>query len=368
MVARSASFTPGPSAGNPSLAEVLDAHTVRGALCRVEDGRVRCLACGHRCLLAEGRRGVCRVRFNRGGHLQVPFGYVGGLQCDPVEKKPFYHVHPGSAALTFGMLGCDFHCAYCQNWVTSQALRDPISTATLHPVRPAEVVSLARQQGARLVVSSYNEPLISAEWADAIFRLAQPAGFACAIVSNGNATREVLDLLGPHLAACKIDLKGFDAIRYRTLGGTLDNVLATIREVHRRGLWLEVVTLVVPGFNDDETELRDAAGFLASVSPDIPWHVTAFHPDYRMTSVPRTTLRQLLRAAEGGIAAGLRYVYVGNIPGRVGPWEDTRCPQCRAPLVERRGWQIRGYHLTAEGRCPKCHTAIPGRWSRPPGL
>ncbi len=360
---------PAPAAGlpavNPTLAKLLDAHTVPGALARAENGRVRCLACGHRCLLAEGRRGVCRVRFNHGGQLQVPFGYVNSLQCDPVEKKPFYHVFPGATALTFGMLGCDFHCAYCQNWVTSQALRDPVSSGAVHLIQPEEIVALARRSGARIVVSSYNEPLITAEWADAIFRLAQPAGFACAIVSNGNATPEVLDLLGPRLAACKIDLKGFDALRYRTLGGSLDHVRTAIREVHRRGIWLEIVTLLVPGFNDDEIELRDAAAFLASVSRDLPWHVTAFHPDYRMTAVPRTTLRPLLRAAEAGVAAGLRYVYVGNIPGHVGPWEDTWCPHCHTRLIARRGWQISDYHLTPDGRCPKCHAAIPGVWSPP---
>jgi pyruvate formate lyase activating enzyme len=348
---------------NNSLAQALDRHTVVGTLWRPEDGRIRCVACGHRCLLAAERRGICKVRFNDGGQLRVPFGYVaGGLASDPVEKKPFFHVHPGSDALTFGMLGCDFHCSYCQNWVTSQALRDEAAASTILEITPEQIVKAARQNGARLIVSSYNEPLITAEWAVAVFEEAKPAGLACAFVSNGNATPEALDFLRPWIAAYKIDLKGFDDRRYRTLGGTLKHVTDGIRMVRARGLWLEVVTLVVPGFNDSEEELRAMAKFLVSVSPDIPWHVTAFHPDYKMAAPPATTARQLIRAAEIGVEAGLHFVYAGNLPGRVGPWENTFCPQCHTALVERAGYLVREYRITGEGKCPKCRITIPGLW------
>src|SRR6266704_1246147 len=217
---------------NPALADVLDEHTVVGALWHREDGRIRCVACGHRCLIGEGKRGICKVRFNDGGQLKVPFGYVAGLQCDPVEKKPFFHVHPSSDALTFGMMGCDLHCSYCQNWVTSQALRDASAVAPVRPVTPAGLVEIAQREGARLVVSSYNEPLITAEWAVAVFQEAKAAGLDCAFVSNGNATPEVLDFLRPWIGAYKIDLKSFDDRHYRTLGTTLDNVLDSIRMVH----------------------------------------------------------------------------------------------------------------------------------------
>ena len=348
-----------------TLAEVLNERVHEAELYeRRPDGWVRCVACGHACRIPDGAVGVCKVRFNRGGRLQVPFGYVNGLQRDPVEKKPFYHVFPGTQALTFGMLGCDLHCAYCQNWVTSQALRDPASAGTIRPVTPEQIVATARRTGARLVVSSYNEPLITAEWAAAVFQQAQPAGFACAVVSNGNATPEALDLLGPWLSACKIDLKGFDARRYRRLGGTLENVLATIRQVQARGLWLEIVTLVVPGFNDDEAELRALARFIATVSRDIPWHVTAFHPDYQMMSAPATTARQLLRAAEIGAEEGLHFVYAGNLPGRTGPWEHTWCPRCHTKLIERRGWLVQQYQITGDGRCARCRATIPGVWAK----
>jgi pyruvate formate lyase activating enzyme len=360
------SVPPSGSGSRPSdepAAAMLDRLTTVGSLWRQEGDRVRCFACGHRCLIAECRRGICKVRFNKSGQLRVPFGYVAGVQSDPVEKKPFYHVYPGSDALTFGMLGCDFHCSYCQNWVTSQALRDPASRLSLRTTTPEQLVDTAQSLGSRLVVSSYNEPLITAEWALAVFQQARTAGLLCAFVSNGNATAEALDFLRPWIAAYKVDLKCFDDKRYRTLGGTLANITEGIRMAHDRGLWVEVVTLLVPGFNDSESELRQLAGFLASVSRDIPWHVTAFHPDYRMADPPHTSVAQMIRAAEIGTEAGLRFVYLGNAPGRVGPWENTWCPQCQEKLIERHGFYVREYQITPEGKCPKCATSIPGIWT-----
>ncbi len=292
----------------------------------------------------------------------MPFGYVAGLQTDPIEKKPFYHLYPGSDALTFGMLGCDFHCSYCQNWVTSQALRDDAASAPIQPTTVKELARWGQELDVRLVVSSYNEPLITAEWAVAVFQEAKAAGLECAFVSNGNLTAEALDFLQPWITAYKIDLKTFDDGRYRALGGTLDRVVNGIRMVHDRGLWLEVVTLVVPGFNDSEAELRRMAAFLASVDRDIPWHVTAFHPNYKLTSPMATPAAQLIRAAEIGMEAGLHFVYAGNLPGRTGRWEDTSCPGCGACLIRRHGFQVLEYHLTAAGRCPACGLTIPGRW------
>lgn len=358
----STSETRRPGVADETLADLLDRHTVAGQLCQREGDKLRCVACGHRCLIAPGRRGVCKVRRNEHGQLRVPFGYVAGLQCDPVEKKPFFHVLPGSDALTFGMLGCDFHCPYCQNWVTSQALRDPAAGAPIKVITPEQLVAAAAQQRARLIVSSYNEPLITAEWSRAVFEKAKPAGLLTAFVSNGNATAEALDFIGAHLDAYKIDLKGFDAQRYRTLGGQLEHVLESIRLVHERGLWLEVLTLVIPGFNDGEAELRGMAQFIAGISRDIPWHVTAFHQNYQMTGPRNTVAADLIRAAEIGAAEGLHFVYAGNLPGRVGEWENTRCPRCRRTLVERHGYVVCSYDITTEGQCPGCRCAIPGRW------
>jgi pyruvate formate lyase activating enzyme len=351
----------------PSLADSLDRLTAPATLVEpLAGGDVRCLACGHRCLIRPGRRGICRVRFNRHGELRLPWGYVAGLQCDPTEKKPFYHLLPGSDTLTFGMLGCDFHCDYCQNWLSSQTLRDPASAASvgaIRPVTPEAVVDAALRCGAKVIASSYNEPLITTEWAIEIFRQAKAAGLHCAFVSNGNATPEALAALRPYLTAYKVDLKTMQDRQYRRLGGVLQHVLDTIRSAHAMGWWVEVVTLVVPGFNDSTDELMGAARFLAGVSPDIPWHVTAFHPDYRMTDPDPTPPATLVRAAEIGQEAGLKYVYAGNLPGRAGAYEHTHCPGCGTRLIERLGFSVRSYVLTDAGACPQCGLAIPGVWA-----
>ena len=348
-----------------TLAEVLEARTAEAApelVERIERGRLRCYACGHECPIPEGAHGVCRVRFNQGGTLRVPWGYVGGVQCDPIEKKPFFHVRPGALAFSFGMLGCDLHCSYCQNWVTSQALRDPGAVSPPLDVDPGQMVSEAVRLGARVVVSTYNEPLITSEWAVAIFKPARAAGLFTAFVSNGNGTPRVLDYIRPWIDFYKVDLKSFDDRHYRQLGGRIEPILATIRSLHDMGVWVEIVTLLIPGFNDGRDELERLTAFLAGVSPDIPWHVTAFHKDYRMNDPENTTPEMLMAAAAIGAQNGLRYVYAGNLPGRVGDLENTRCHACRALLVERYGYYVKQYRLTAEGHCPDCGAAIPGRW------
>lgn len=349
-----------------SLAGVLDALTIEGAPELIEhlpDAALKCYACGHRCLIKDGKRGICKVRFNEDGRLRVPANYVAALACDPTEKKPFFHVLPGSDTLTFGMLGCDLHCAYCQNWLTSQALRDDSAGVSPQQVTPERLVAMAKAYGASLVGSSYNEPLITAEWAVAVFKQARPEGFRTAFISNGNATPQVLDYLRPWTDCYKIDLKTMDDKNYRQLGGVVDNILDTVKMVHERGFWEEIVTLVIPGFNDSEDELRRAADFIASVSPDIPWHVTAFHQDYHMQENANTTAEQLIRACEIGRDAGLRYIYAGNLPGRVGRWENTYCPTCDELLVDRHGYLIRAVSVTPRGKCPSCAASIPGIWS-----
>ncbi|HXD32050.1 MAG TPA: AmmeMemoRadiSam system radical SAM enzyme [Pyrinomonadaceae bacterium] len=353
------------SAEATSLAAVLDEMTGEGApevTEHLSNDSLRCYACGHRCLIHEGKRGICKVRFNEGGHLRVPMNYVAALACDPTEKKPFFHVLPGSDTLTFGMLGCDLHCAYCQNWLTSQALRDDAAVSMPNRVTADRLISTAKAYGAAMVGSSYNEPLITAEWAIEVFRKARPEGFRTAFISNGNATPQVLDYLRPWTDCYKIDLKSMNDRNYRQLGGVVDNITETVRMVYERGFWEEIVTLIIPGFNDSEDELKRAADFIASVSPDIPWHVTAFHQDYRMTENANTTAEQLIKACEIGKEAGLRYIYAGNLPGRVGPWENTYCPSCEELLVERFGYLIKQVKVTRGGTCPKCQTTIPGIW------
>lgn len=352
----------------PALRTILDEKVCEadpGLYEHLEGNRLRCFACGHCCPIPEGQAGVCKVRFNRGGKLFVPWGYTAGTQCDPVEKKPFFHAYPGALAYSFGMMGCDLHCSYCQNWVTSQALRDPNAVSPPNEASPEFLVHEALAQGAKILVSTYNEPLITSEWAVAVFKEAKAAGLVTGFVSNGNGTPQILEYLRPWLDLYKVDLKSFDDRHYHELGGRIGPILDSIRRIHQMGLWLEIVTLLIPGFNDSPDEIRRLTEFLASVSPDIPWHVTAFHGDYKMQNdVARdTNAEDLLRAAEIGRASGLRYIYAGNLPGRVAEWENTRCPQCSALLIARYGYLIREYRLTPEGRCPECSTPIPGRWS-----
>ncbi len=355
--------SPSPPLANASLAEHLDLFTTATTLSKRENDRVRCLACGHRCLMASGQRGVCQVRFNRAGTLHAPYGYVAGLIADPVEKKPFFHLLPGAKALTFGMLGCNFHCGFCQNWLSSQALKTPRAIGQIEPITPEEIVRIAQQHQARMVVSSYNEPVITIEWAASVFELATRHKLLCAFVSNGHATVEALQFVRPWMNAIKIDLKTFHHDKYRALGGSLDQVTSIIRNAREMGFWVEVVTLLIPGFNDSDDELHSLTHFLTSVSPDIPWHVTAFHPDYQMIHPRPTQAGDLLKAVTIGQAEGLKYIYAGNLPGQVRQWEDTRCPTCKKPLVERAGFRVRSYRISHQGCCPDCHTVIPGIWS-----
>jgi pyruvate formate lyase activating enzyme len=335
---------------------------------RKEGGAVQCFACGHRCLIKPGRDGVCRVRFNDNGQLLVPHGYVGALACDPIEKKPFFHVLPGSDALTFGMLGCDFHCGYCQNWVTSQMLRDPDAVAPPRHTTPKELVDLAFKHGAPVVASSYNEPLITSEWAVDVFREARGRGLRCAYISNGNGTPQVLDFIRPYVDAYKVDLKTFSDKNYRQLGGVLENVTATIRMLKERGFWVEIVTLIVPSFSDDPDDLKRMAEFLASVDPLMPWHMTAFHPDYKMTDGYRQTeVEDLLRVVDIGKQAGLQYLYPGNLPRQVGEWENTRCHHCQKTVIERTGFLVTKNFVGADGLCPHCSKPLPGIWGKSSG-
>ncbi len=347
----------------------LDTFTRPGKLFTVADeaGGLQCLACAHGCRLrSDGQRGVCKMRFSKDGVLQVPWGYVGGLHPDPIEKKPFNHFLPGTRALTFGMLGCNFHCSFCQNWEISQTLRDPECDSMDYDVRemtPEQVVGLAEQSGCSSVISSYNEPMISSEWAADIFDLAHSRGLKTAFVSNGFASRQALQFLRPRLDAFKVDLKCMNDRHYRSLGGRLQPVLDAIGLAYALGLWVEVVTLLIPGFNDRAEELWEAARFLVSVSPDIPWHVTAYHPDYHYDQAPPASAEHLQQAADIGQEAGLRYVYAGNLPGRVGSLENTYCPQCNTLLIERYGFRVLNNALAQESVCPKCRMPVSGVWS-----
>jgi pyruvate formate lyase activating enzyme len=346
-----------------SYQETLALHTQEGILYSPLSKKwVHCSACGHQCKIPPGKQGICKVRFNSNGILSVPYGYVSGIALDPIEKKPFFHAYPGSGALSFGMLGCDYHCSFCQNWMTSQTLRDPQAVSSIQEIRAEEIVDLALRKNARVVTSTYNEPLITTEWAVEIFKIAKKAGLATSYVSNGNGTKEVLDHLQPWIDLYKIDLKAFRQKTYQQMGGVLQHVLDTIVSVYKLGIWVEIVTLIIPGINDSDEELRDIAKFINSVSPDIPWHVTAYHEEYHMKAREEMTpIDTLLRAANIGFEEGLRFVYAGNRPGQTRNYENTYCFACGELLIERQGFRILRNRLQ-NGMCCTCKARIPGRW------
>ncbi len=322
------------------------------------DGKVRCTACAHRCLTAPGGAGRCAVRFNDRGVLKAPWGYVSGAAPDPIEKKPFFHVLPGARTLSFGMFGCNFHCDFCQNW----QIADLKAAGGVSPLEttPGELVSVAAAAGAGVVVSTYNEPLITAEWAAAVFAAAKKEKLRTAFVSNGYATPEAAAFLRPVLDFWKVDLKSFNDANYRRVcGAELPRVLDGLKLILASGFFVEVVTLVIPGFNDSDEEIGAMAAFLAGLSKDIPWHLTAFHPDHRMTGVPPTPRDTLYPARDIARSAGLRYVYTGNERGAGG--QDTVCPSCGLAVIAREGFSVTKNLLGKRGACP-CGRKIPGVW------
>jgi pyruvate formate lyase activating enzyme len=324
------------------------------------DGSVRCGVCAHRCLVRPDRRGICGVRENRAGRLvSLAYGAVVAIGLDPIEKKPLFHVAPGSSAYSIATAGCPFHCVFCQNWEIAQGPHLGLDLPT-RPLPPDRVVAQAMGLGAGSVAYTYVEPTVFLEYALDTALLARRAGLRNLFITDGYATPEAVDLLAPVLDAANVDLKSFDDAFYRKLcGGRLAPVLESIVAMRRAGIWLELTTLIIPGRNDDEGQLRALAGWIVeTLGVETPWHVSRFFPAYRMPDVPPTPLATLRRAADLGREAGLVHVYVGNAP-ELG-LEDTHCVGCDRPLIERRGYRVRTY-LTADGACPGCGRALAGR-------
>ncbi len=325
------------------------------------DGSVVCHLCAHRCRIRPGLSGICGVRENRAGTLVTLVGDSRvSAEVDPIEKKPLFHFLPGSLAYSIATVGCNFHCLFCQNWSISQWPREHRGRIPGERTSPAELVRAARAARCASIAYTYTEPTVFFELALATSRLAAAAGLGNVFVTNGYMTAEALALVAPVLHGANVDLKSFSDRYYRKVcGATLEPVLDTIRGMRERGIWVEVTTLLVPGHNDGDEELRALAAWLASVDRDMPWHVSAFSSAYRMRDVPPTATAALHRAAGIGRDAGLRHVYTGNVPGD--PFESTRCPGCGRELIRRRGFQVLASTL-ADGRCPGCATAIAGVW------
>jgi pyruvate formate lyase activating enzyme len=345
------------------VAARIAALTTTGALVEpARDGRLRCTACAHRCALPDAAVGLCGVRYRRGEELRVPWGYVAARRIMPVERNTIYHVRPGSLSLTFGMLGCDLRCPWCSNWELSQALRDGAADASVRETTAQALVEEARAAGCGVVASAFNEPMITAEWAREVFREARRHGLVTALVSDGNTTPEALAFLRPVTDVYRVDLKGTTAEHYRTVGGVPGAPLRALREARRLGFWVEAVTAVVPGVNDDVGELRSLASALADIDRDLPWHVNGFVPRYRMRDRPATDPALLVVIAGAAYARGLRHVYVGNVADRVRELSHTRCPCCYAVLIERENYVTRSVALR-DGACPQCGARLPGIWA-----
>jgi len=331
------------------------------------DGSVRCGICAHRCLVRPGRAGICGVRENRDGVLMLTvYGAVAAIGVDPIEKKPLFHVAPGTLAYSIATPGCPFHCTFCQNWEIAQAPRLGTTVPTRH-LSPERVVDAAREHGATSIAYTYVEPTVFLEYAVDTARLARAAGLLNVFVTDGYATPEAICLLAPTLDAANVDLKSFsDSFYRRRCGATLAPVLEALETYRRAGTWLEVTTLIIPGENDDPGELRElTAWIVAHLGPETPWHVSRFFPAFRMLDVPPTPIATLRRAVEIGREAGLLHVYLGNAP-ELG-LEDTRCAGCDALLIERHGYRVFS-HLADDGSCPACGRILAGReLARGPG-
>ena len=327
---------------------------------QLPDGSVRCGICAHRCLVRPDRRGICGVRENRDGILvSTVYGSVAAIGVDPIEKKPLFHVAPGTLAYSIATPGCPFHCSFCQNWELAQAPRLGTTVPTRH-FSPDRVVDAALDHDAASIAYTYVEPTVFLEFALDTARRARAAGLLNLFVTDGYATPEAIDLLAPVLDAANVDLKSFsDTFYRRRCGARLAPVLEALEAYHRAGTWLEVTTLVIPGENDDPGELRELASWLVEhLGAETPWHVSRFFPAFRMMDVPPTPIATLRRAVEIGQEAGLLHVYAGNAP-ELG-LEDTRCSRCAELLIERHGYRVFS-HLDASGACPTCGHPLAGR-------
>lgn len=320
---------------------------------------LRCGLCAHRCVIANGKRGLCNVRVNRDGALfTLTYGTVIAAAADPIEKKPLYHFLPGSSSYSVATVGCNFTCSFCQNWQISQVGNEGIVYSG-PALSPDQIVSEALAAGCASISYTYTEPTVFFEYARDAATTAKAAGLANCFVTNGYMTREALEYVRPYLDACNVDLKSFSDDFYHSFcKASLQPVLDSIRAMKELGIWVEVTTLLIPGRNDSDEELQRSAAFIADIDPDMPWHISRFRPDYQYQDSPATGLDALRRAREIGFAAGLSYVYLGNVL----EGSDTVCPECQSVLIERMGYETRSL-MQGDSHCPDCKHQIAGIFS-----
>jgi pyruvate formate lyase activating enzyme len=326
----------------------------------LEEGRVKCCLCSHRCIISLSKRGICGVRENRDGRLYtLVYGRAISLNVDPIEKKPLFHLFPGSTSFSIAAVGCNFHCLQCQNHEISQM---PVNEGRVEgrAIPPSQIVSLAKEHRCQSISYTYTEPTIYFEYAYETAAIASQEGIKNIFVSNGYMTEEALRAIQPYLNAANVDLKSFQEKFYKEVcGAKLKPVLENLKLMRQMGIWVEITTLVIPTLNDSDKEFEEIAQFIVSLGPEVPWHISAFYPTYKMTDLPRTPASSLHRAREIGMKAGLRYVYCGNIPGEEG--EDTFCSHCGRRIVERMGFRVVKNEIV-KGECSYCHSKIDGIW------
>jgi pyruvate formate lyase activating enzyme len=327
-----------------------------------ENDTVRCGLCGHNCVIKSSKRGICRVRENQKGKLySLVYGKMAAMNNDPIEKKPLFHVLPGSDSLSIASVGCNFRCDHCQNYSLSQYSQES-DRIPGEDASPESVVEAAVNLGSQTISFTYSEPTIFFEWAQDIAQLAATKGIKCVSVTNGYISSKPLEDIAPNLLAANVDLKAFDAQFYKKVcKAKLQPVLDTIALMSKLGIWVEVTTLIIPGLNDDPGQLKELAEFIVSVNPAIPWHISRFHPDYKMRDRQATPLATIQKAREIGYQAGLRFVYSGNVWGDEG--ESTFCPACGTKVIERRGFSIMANQLVSGG-CANCGEKIEGVWTQ----
>jgi len=325
---------------------------------RLGEGKVKCHLCCQYCTVSPGKRGICAVRENRDGFLQtLVYGKVIARHVDPIEKKPLFHFYPASRSYSIATVGCNFRCLQCQNCEISDYPKEHPDIPGID-MTPEDVVGEAETTGCKSISYTYTEPTVFMEFAYDCARLAHKKGIRNVFVSNGYTSPSAARVIAPYLDANNIDLKGDDDFYKRVVGARLQPVLDTIRLMKELGVWVEITTLIIPTYNDSDEFLQWAAGFIKSVDPAMPWHVTQFHPTHNLMDQPRTPLSVLRRAREIGLGAGLKYVYEGNVPGEGG--ENTYCPSCGELIIERVGFSLRAVKIR-DSKCGKCGATIDGR-------
>lgn len=327
---------------------------------RIEDGKVKCLLCNHYCVISPGRRGICGVRENRNGTLySLVYGKLISANDDPIEKKPLFHFLPGSRSFSIATVGCNLKCRHCQNYVISQYPHTHKGGIPGEDAEPEDVVNSALRLGCASISYTYTEPTVFFEFALDCAKLAHKKGIKNVFVSNGYMSPQAIEEITPYLDGNNIDLKGDDEFYKKICRARLNPVLETIRRMKEAGVWIEITTLLIPSYNDSEEILRMIIDFILSIDPAIPWHVTQFYPTYEMLDKPRTPVDKLRKARDLGLSMGLKYVYVGNVPGEGG--ENTYCPNCKELLIERVGYSIFKNRIK-DGKCFNCNSKIEGIW------